>query len=750
MNNHLNEKTALWRRLLWSDWTHRLSVLLVGLFLLQFVIWITKENGLWLPETVHIVQLTLLVTFLLEHIPRLHWVVRGFLQLSAVITLNVLVLDAYGITQKVPFSSYFSSQLFLNLYQLTPYLWFALGTWVIYLALIWWIEVKWRVYLLLIVSVLAMCIRDSFSNVYLWPQVAMVLGCGLFLLILCHFQQLRKKDPTAWSYLADYPTSIAVPVISLVCLTLSIGSIMPEVSPILTDPYTAWRNYQGQPVNFTTGKGVEVAAATATGDSSSGYSRNDSALGSGFEFDYTPVMTVDTSHRSYWRGETRALYNGRGWDLAESDRRAQVTNVRADVALGTDPRASGSKLKTVEVTQTITIASEDKYPVLFGALNVQKITDLDGAKGMESLLWSPAQAELRFNEQQRQAYPKSYTIVSQMPIVDEEELRLAPNDLPNRAELADYLQIPESTPNRVRLLAAEITKDTPNPYDKAKKIEQYLRQTYPYTNKPDLTKGRSRDFVDRFLFEIKEGYCDYFSSAMAILSRSSGLPTRWVKGYASGVSAVAEEYLEYMGTAEEQALLDPDAAGVYTVRNADAHSWVEVYFSGFGWVPFEPTSGFLLPRAAQVVETVIDPATLPESPETVDDSAGFSSPGYIVGIGGIVLSVAALIIFLCWKLQVLDLLRERIERRRASLLKQKVIVECERMLRICRRNGYTRDEHETLREATGRWIMQSKWMKSDLEQVLSIFEKAKYSNAEITENDFQSTTQIVEKLRSQF
>ncbi|NHN30988.1 transglutaminase TgpA family protein [Paenibacillus agricola] len=748
MSGIVVEKKALWRRLLLSDWTHRLSVLLVGLFLLQFVIWITKENGLWLPETVRIVQLTLLVTFLLEHVPKLHWIIRGLLQLMAVITLSSRVLQSTGVIENVTLSSYFSSQLFLNLYQLTPYLWFALSAWVIYLALIWWVEVKWRVYLLMIVSVLGMCIRDSFSNVYLWPQVAMVLGCGLFLLILCHFQQLRRKDPTAWSYLADYPTSIAVPVISLVCLTLSIGSIMPEVSPVLTDPYTAWRNYQGQPVNFTTGKGVEVATAITTGDASSGYSRNDTALGSGFEFDFTPVMTVDTTHRSYWRGETRALYNGKGWELGDSDRRAQVTNVRADAILATDPKAAGSKLKTVEITQNVTILSEETYPVLFGALNIQKVVDMSGVKtGLETLLWAPTQSELRFNESQRQAFPKSYTVVSQMPIINEEELRLAPNDLPNRAELTEYLQVPENMPNRVRLLAAEITKDTSNPYDKAKKIEQYLRQTYPYTNKPDLTKGRSRDFVDRFLFEIKEGYCDYFSSAMAVLARSSGLPTRWVKGYASGATAMPEEYL---GMSEEQGLLDPDAAGVYTVRNADAHSWVEVYFAGYGWVPFEPTSGFLLPQAAQTVETVIDPATLPDAPVTVEETASFTSPGHIAGITGIVISVAALIVFLFWKLQVMDLIRERVERRRASLLKQKVIVECERMLRICRRNGYTRDEHETLREATSRWIKQSKWMKADLEQVLTIFEKAKYSNAEITETDFQSTTQIVEKLRSQF
>ncbi|MDF2964022.1 MAG: transglutaminase protein, partial [Paenibacillus sp.] len=314
----MNESTTWWQRLLWQNWTHRLTVLLVGLILFQVVLWITKEQGTWLPETVLIVELALLATCILEHIPRLHWLLRGLIQLVVLIVINVRVLLHYNVIDEMTLGSFFSSKLFLNLYQLTPYLWFSLSAWVIYLTLIWWVEVKWRVYVLMIVSVLGMCIRDSFSTVYLWPQVAMTVGCGLFLLILCHFQQLRKKDPAAWSYLADYPTSIAVPVISLISLTLAFGAVMPEVNPILTDPYTAWRNFRGEPVNFTTGKGIEVAPSAATGDASSGYSRSDAALGSGFEFDYTPVMSVDTTHRSYWRGETRSFYSGKGWEAGDT------------------------------------------------------------------------------------------------------------------------------------------------------------------------------------------------------------------------------------------------------------------------------------------------------------------------------------------------------------------------------------------------------------------------------------------------
>lgn len=741
----MNEKSSWLRRFFLDQWPHRLSVLLVGVLLLQYVLWFMKEDHLWLPETVLIVELTLLATFVLEHFSRIHWLIRGLLQLVLIIVINKQVLFQYHVIENMPVTSFFTSRLFLNLYQLTPYLWFSLAAWVAYLAIIWWVEVKWRVYVLLIVSVIAMCIRDSFSSIYLWPQVAMTIGCGLFLLILSHFQHLRKKDPMAWSYLADYPASIAVPIISLISLTVVVGAIMPEVGPMVTDPYTAWRTLRGEAVNFTTGKGVEVATSSA--DTSSGYSRSDAALGGGFQFDYTPVMTVDTSHRAYWRGETRALYTGRGWEAGDTDKRAATTGVRPDAALTPDPRSSGSKLKTIEVKQIVNILSDDKYPVLFGAYDIQKVSDLNGGKaGFEPLVWAPSQSELRLNSSANQPYPKAYTVISQMPVIDEDGLRKV-TDTTVRSDMGEYLQLPDHLPGRVRQLAADITKNAASPFDKAKAIEKYLRENYPYTNKPDLSKGRSRDFVDRFLFEIKEGYCDYYSSAMAVLSRSVGLPTRWVKGYASGQSSNIDEMFGMFGN---EGLTDPDAAGVYTVRNADAHSWVEVYFNGYGWIPFEPTSGFTLPRAVQVEEIATDTSVVPEVTPAVPETTVLERHGHWVAITGIAAAFAAVVAFFVWKLQLVELIHEKLERRRASLLKQKVIVECERLLRICRRNGYIRYEHETLREAVRRWSQQSKWMKTDLDQVLAIFEKAKYSKAEITDEEWQNTISIVEKLRSQF
>jgi hypothetical protein len=80
-----------------------------------------------------------------------------------------------------------------------------------------------------------------------------------------------------------------------------------------------------------------------------------------------------------------------------------------------------------------------------------------------------------------------------------------------------------------------------------------------------------QDVADYFLFDLKKGYCDYYATAMVVLARSSGLPARFVSGYASGSYDAA--------------------SAVYIVRELHAHSWAEVYFPEIGWIEFEPTAG---------------------------------------------------------------------------------------------------------------------------------------------------------------
>lgn len=160
--------------------------------------------------------------------------------------------------------------------------------------------------------------------------------------------------------------------------------------------------------------------------------------------------------------------------------------------------------------------------------------------------------------------------------LDSVEFQDFSSEMTNGTESSDtfytrYTQVPETVTPRVRELAEDITSGKSNNYDKAKAVETYLSKNYPYTLVPG-NPPRSRDFVDYFLFEGKKGYCTYYASAMTIMLRCLDIPARYVEGY----------------------MLPPDRKdGVYKVTNQQAHAWVEVYFEGFGWIPFEPTSPFV-------------------------------------------------------------------------------------------------------------------------------------------------------------
>lgn len=91
--------------------------------------------------------------------------------------------------------------------------------------------------------------------------------------------------------------------------------------------------------------------------------------------------------------------------------------------------------------------------------------------------------------------------------------------------------------------------------------------------------------MDYFLFDSKVGYCDNFSTSMVVLLRTLGIPARWTKGFTNGLRT---------GT-------DNQGNEEYSILNSHAHSWPEVYFPGFGWLPFEPTPSFANPMGSQPV-----------------------------------------------------------------------------------------------------------------------------------------------------
>ncbi|MBT9282422.1 MAG: transglutaminase-like domain-containing protein [Hydrogenibacillus schlegelii] len=178
-------------------------------------------------------------------------------------------------------------------------------------------------------------------------------------------------------------------------------------------------------------------------------------------------------------------------------------------------------------------------------------------------------------------------------------LGFAPSEWPAvaAAELGEEMvrvttALPTTLPDRVRSLAARLARGAGTPVEIAERVERYLREEggYRYAfDAPALEPGD--DFVDQFLFALKTGYCDHFSTSMVVLLRAAGVPARWVKGFGPGeVSADGRTIV---------------------VRARDAHAWVEAYLPGSGWVPFDPTP----PEGGGVPEGVeADAAFAPAAP----------------------------------------------------------------------------------------------------------------------------------------
>jgi transglutaminase-like putative cysteine protease len=272
------------------------------------------------------------------------------------------------------------------------------------------------------------------------------------------------------------------------------------------------------------------------------------------------LMDVQASAGRYWRANVYDRYTGEGWISGDTETVFLESGQLAGEMVPYEARRV--------ITQTFTLYMPDTtqlyalgQPELFSMpVRANILTDgsVDGPAKVETIAMVNSRYKLKGGD--------SYMVISTIPSVDEAAMRQAGNELPAWTER--YLQLPDDLPQRVRDLAQEVTAGYDNMYDKATAIQDYLRQ-YTYNEQiPRPPLGVDR--VDYFLFESKEGYCNYYASAMAVMARAVGIPARVAAGYARGD-------------------WEQDA-GVYRVRQYHSHAWVEVYLPRFGWIEFEPTA----------------------------------------------------------------------------------------------------------------------------------------------------------------
>jgi transglutaminase-like putative cysteine protease len=271
------------------------------------------------------------------------------------------------------------------------------------------------------------------------------------------------------------------------------------------------------------------------------------------------AFRVRSSQASLWRAEVFDTFDGSRWTIG--DPTTTVLPSLEDGGGASMPQSADGPIgvPTVPVTQTFYIQSPQPN-VLFAAYRPTQIYFPAG--GLRTDAYDSVRSPIYLDT------GMVYSVVSNVPITDARTLRSA---VPLHVSPDDPdLELPRTMPQRVAGLAAQITAGKSTEYDKVIAVQDWIAANTQY----DLNVARDPagvDTVDRFLFVTHRGFCEQIASAMAVLLRTQGIPTRLVTGYGPGT-------------------WNP-FTGYYEVKQSDAHAWLEVYYPSIGWVPYDPTFG---------------------------------------------------------------------------------------------------------------------------------------------------------------
>jgi transglutaminase-like putative cysteine protease len=387
----------------------------------------------------------------------------------------------------------------------------------------------------------------------------------------------------------DLSRNVLVSVFFLLILAWNIPSII-KTAKLGTDENRKFNRtmdtIQGRIDNFTAS--FRTPIITSVGD----VLADSFSLGRGAELGDDEIFIVKLNRlrpegtRYYWRGRSFDQYeNGRWNNTIDSRRELGPLDIWLQY-----PGWEGR----LQISQTITLRSGLLHSIYITGfpLGISRPTELVGQstpRGLYDTVAIVADPPLRRGE--------GFRATSLIAVPTENELRDAGNDYPDWVK-ERYLQLPESITNRTRDLALVITREAYTPYDKAAAITQYLRENIAYSETvPESTPNH--EIMDWFLFEHKQGFCNYYATAEVVMLRSVGVPARLVLGYAEG---------QVMGD-----------SSAFSVKQKDSHAWPEVYFPGYGWVEFEPTVSqtilVRLPEESMAQPPAANQESIPENTE---------------------------------------------------------------------------------------------------------------------------------------
>ncbi|MCL4244699.1 MAG: transglutaminase-like domain-containing protein [Candidatus Dadabacteria bacterium] len=310
------------------------------------------------------------------------------------------------------------------------------------------------------------------------------------------------------------------------------------------------------------------------------------------KLDSSPVMMVRILNRTvnnlpvplYWRGIALDEFDGVSWKATGGGRYGGPETAPHARAPGQRGREGHLAQEVITESLDTDILFAANFPVSYGSVPGGRVAQVNDSY----ILPGRISGRIKYL-----AYSDVYT----PPAGD---LREAGGDY-SEIELERYLQLPPLAPE-VSELAREITSPDGNPYDKALAIKRYLLMNYGYTR--TLEGGKGEYPLEEFLFDIKEGHCEYFSTAMVVLLREAGIPSRVVNGFIGG------EWNEH--------------GQFFLVRESDAHSWAEAYFPEYGWVTFDatPEGGMDAFASASFISSYVDYLRYRWSRYVIDFSQG--------------------------------------------------------------------------------------------------------------------------------
>ena len=442
---------------------------------------------------------------------------------------------------------------------------FFILVWMFTYLIHYWVHVKQRLFLFLLMTFIYVAVLDTFTTYDGDHAIIRVVVIGFAILGILALVRLLSDNSIHYST----RTAIRwmVPLSSLIVFAVLIGFFGPKPQAIWPDP-----------VAFIKSSSEKFGSTQKR----IGYDQDDSKLGGDFVGDDRVVFKASSPVRTYWKIENKNVYTGKGWET------------------GPD-YVEGQNVSAGELTML--------YDYWGMSMNTQSEAELEFEIDHGHIPYpSPMVVDSIYNpnENHESAFDRVTYIGKSsklIPIYDDENKELKEagiqfrsptyyldvlrndqiNDLTEMEigeQLEQSLALPENLPLRVRELALKIAGETGSEsiYDQVKAIEDYLTgEKFTYSKEGVPYPEENQDYVDQFLFETSIGYCDNFSSAMVVLVRSLGVPARWVKGYTAGDLV----YDQQLGQSR------------YVITNNNAHSWAEVYFPSEGWVPFEPTKGFI-------------------------------------------------------------------------------------------------------------------------------------------------------------